>query len=120
MNSQLDISFGRKNRDRGMAQALHTANTIHENWSEKAYEFFRGYAERNAKFQTEDVRFAAQGIVPTPKNQRAWGGVARRAASDGIVHNNNNEYAQVKNINANAARSAVWKSTIYQYKKKAI
>ena len=118
--SQLDIFQARQNRDAGMQRALDHANAVHEDWSKVAYEFLVGYARCNAKFMMEDVRFASQGIVPVPKSQRAWGGLVRKALKENIMHNDNNEYGQVKNANANCANAAIWKSKIYQYHKKVI
>jgi hypothetical protein len=94
MNNQLSLPLGRKLRDTGM-----------------------GYAERNAKFMAEDVRFASQGLIENPPSQRAWGGVFARAAKKEIIHNNDDEYKPVKNANAHCTPAAVWKSLIYQYKK---
>lgn len=110
-----DIKKSRQRRDEGMMRAETKANKDHEGWSEKALEFLKGYAGRNPKFMGEDVRFAAQGVVPTPKSQRAWGSIFIKAVKLGWIHNKNCEYQKVKNVNAHSANASVWKSNIVKY-----
>jgi hypothetical protein len=101
-----------------MEQARHRAEKENPGWSEAAFEFLKEYAKLNAKFQVEDMRVASQGIENLKcKNQRSWGSITVKAAKQGIIHNHDEEYKRVKNVNAHATPSAVWKSNIYQYKK---
>lgn len=116
MTGQTTILFDRKKarqkRDDGIKRAVLKADNDYENWSEIALEFLKGYAEINPKFMTEDVRYASQGIVPRPENERAWGGVILRARHLGWIYNHNNETAPVKNVNANCANAKIWRSKI--------
>jgi hypothetical protein len=110
---QLNTSLAKEKRDKGIKKAVDTANRISAEWSEKAYEFMKDYATKNGVFMTEDVRYASQGIVDSNVNQKAWGGIARKAAHKGIIERIGR--AEVKNVNANCAYASVWKSLILKY-----
>lgn len=107
---QLSMDLGKKLKEDGMKRAVDHANAVHKEWSEVAYDFLKGYIEINPMFMTEDVRFASQGIVPSPPSQRAWGSVIRRAAVEGIIFKAGTK--SVKNGKAHMAFATVWKSLI--------
>lgn len=91
-------------------RAVEKADKDCPEWSEQAYTFLKEYAEINAEFMVEDVRAASHGIVPEPKNKKAWGGVIRRAAFEGIVYKGG--IRNVKNIKAHLTPAHYWKSAI--------
>lgn len=79
-------------RDRGMELSEANANRAKERWSEDAeatvirYCLYRAsYPEKD--FLTEDVREWGEvlGMVDAPLNAKAWGGVMRRCAANGII-----------------------------------
>lgn len=107
--TQIDfnVTTARERRDRGIRQAEASANELHDNWSDVAYDFLKGYIKINPVFQAEDVRFASQGIVPSPKSQRAWGAVILRAAREGLIWQDG--FRKVKNVNAHRTPAALWK-----------
>lgn len=104
---QLNMELGNKLREAGMAQAVDHANAVHQDWSEKAFEFLKVFIKSNPMFMTEDLRYASQGIVPSPASQRAWGSIIRRAALEGLIFRSG--YGQVKNSKAHRANAGVWK-----------
>ena len=107
MRIDLDAKKARNKRESGISQAEHHANTVHNKWSDQAFEFLKGYIAINPLFMTEDVRYASQGVVPSPPSQRAWGAVIRRAAVAGIIVKAGMK--SVKNIKAHMANASVWK-----------
>lgn len=105
---QFDISKAAERRDLGIMRAEAKANSDSREWSDEAYDFLVGYIKINRRFQVEDIRFASQGLVPTPENQRAWGGVVVRAAKAGLIRQDG--FQKVKNIKAHRTPAAVWKT----------
>lgn len=107
---QGEIDFGKKITEAAIQTAEVHANVVHDGWSEKAYDFLKGYAEINPVFMAEDVRNASKGLVPSPPTERAWGAIIRRASTEGIIMHGG--YNQVKNVRAHHANASVWKSLI--------
>ena len=107
---QGSFDFSKQVTDAAIQRAVDHANVVHEDWSEKAFDFLKGYAEINPRFMTEDVRNASAGAVPEPPSARAWGGVVRRAVKAGIIYQRGTD--RVKNVRAHGANAAVWMSTI--------
>lgn len=108
--SEIDFSVtrARERRDEGIKQSEDSANDLHANWSDTAYDFLKGYIKINPVFQVEDVRFASQGIVKAPKSQRAWGAVILRAAREGLIWQDG--FKKVKNVKAHRTPAALWKT----------
>lgn len=77
-------------------------------WQEKAWAFFVDFANRQGgrEFQIEDVRVAADGVVPEPPDNRAWGTVALRAARKGWIRKVG--YRPVRLPHCHAAPMTVW------------
>jgi hypothetical protein len=108
MDHQLQFNFSAEElRDKGISQAEDHANRDYFGWSEQAYSFLVTFARMNPVFQAEDVRGAAEGIVPQPPSERAWGGVIVRARKEGLIERTG--YAPVKNPKAHKTPAAVWK-----------
>lgn len=110
MNTQLNLDLSRKLKNEGMQRAVDHANAVNKDWSEKAYAFLKEFIQKNTMFMTEDVRYASQGIVPSPPTQRAWGSIIRRAAVEGLIIRAT--IKAVKNIKAHGANASVWKSLV--------
>jgi len=103
----LDIQQAKELRDTGMRRAETHADAVSLNWSDRAYAFLVEYIKSHPVFQAEDVRYAAQGIVPTPPSARAWGSVVVRAAKAGLIRQDG--FKKVKNVKAHSTPAAVWK-----------
>lgn len=73
-------------RDDGIRRASEHAEDECEGWGLEALRFLTRYAgAADVPFLAEDVVLAAVGVVPSPPDARAWGGVFKRAAARGIV-----------------------------------
>jgi len=94
----------------GMDQAEDHANEVEPNWSQQAYDFLLKYCKTNSQFMAEDVREAADGIVPKAPTSRAWGGIFRKAAFNGLIHRLG--YQKVKNIKAHSTPATFWGSSL--------
>jgi hypothetical protein len=108
VNGQLNISYGRANRDAGIERAMNHAESVHRDWKTMAWEFFLIFLKHHkGEFMCEDVRAQAVGIVPEPPTATAWGGIMKRARCAGLI--TTERTGKVKNPNANCANAAVWK-----------
>jgi hypothetical protein len=110
MGKQLNLFDGPTLRDAGIEQAVQHANEVTPQWSDMAFDFLRWYAGVKNEFMVEDVRRAAEGIVPEPPSTRAWGGVVVRVARAGWIRRKG--FAQVTNPKAHCATATVWEVTI--------
>lgn len=108
MSHQYSIEFpsGEDLRDEGMARAITHADNVNEKWSDLAYDFLRRYIRTHAFFMAEDVREASKGTIPEPPHNRAWGGIVRRAATEGLIVGCG--IRKVKNPTSHCANAAVW------------
>lgn len=105
---QLDISFARQARDKGIKQAVDHADRVHESWSDKVYALLKDFVKRySGPFQFEDFRISIAGLIPEPPHKRAYGAIAAKAARLGLITRVG--YAPVKNVKAHMAFSTVWK-----------
>jgi hypothetical protein len=69
----------------GQQMAIENANDKVPEWSELAFNFLKEYIKTHEKFLAEDCRYASDGIVPKSPSSRAWGGIIRRAAHEGLI-----------------------------------
>jgi hypothetical protein len=81
---QLDIEEAIRLKDEGMETATAHADTVTPEWRDIAYAFLQSRRLKGV-FLVEDIRKAAEGIVPEPPDSRAWGSVIRRAAKAELV-----------------------------------
>ena len=74
-------------RDAGIAQAEDHANAVEPNWSEDALHLLEQFCRQaTAPFIIEEVRaFAEDRGFASTTDERAWGGVIRRAAAKGLI-----------------------------------
>lgn len=108
MSHQYSIDFptGADLRDEGMNKAIIHADYVTEKWSDMAYAFLMKYIQSHPFFMAEDVREASKEIVPEPPHKRAWGGIVRRAATEGFIIGCGIQ--KVKNPTSHCANAAVW------------
>lgn len=110
MTAQTNVRIASDRANEGIKRAEDKANAVHENWSEKAFDFLVGYIKINPVFQVEDVRFASQGVIPMPHSQRSWGAIIRRAVYQGLIWQDG--FAKTKSAKSHRTPAAVWKSKI--------
>ena len=101
------INNGAELRDKGIKKALDNANSTHNRWSDKAYDFLLKYIKYQYEFMTEDVRVASEKAIPKPPSNRAWGGIILKAVRAGLIHRVG--FSSVKNINAHRTAATVWR-----------
>ena len=104
-SNQTSIEFTRA----GIKKAEDSANRLHTNWSEKAYEYLKRYVasrKPGERFLAEDIRQDAETCVPTPPSYRAWGSVLRRAIMEQVVRKVG--FANVSNVRAHKAVATVY------------
>lgn len=106
MQQQIDLFSGVDLRDVGINNALNHANTVYENWQEKAYHFLLNYTKKNNEFMAEDVRLASNGVIPDPPSNRAWGGIFVKAAKAGLISRKG--FRNVKNAKAHCTPATLW------------
>jgi hypothetical protein len=102
-----DRAIGRALAEQGADRALDAADALHEGWKVAAMSFFLEFAANHVgAFATEDVRHAAAGRVPEPKNARCWGGIVTQARKAG--HIKFAGYAASKDPKSHCAPSNLW------------
>ncbi len=92
----------------GIQQAVTKADKDHNKWSEIAYSFLLHYIKSNPEFMAEQVRNESLvlGLVPEPKNKRAWGGILVRAAKAGLIKRIG--FKNVTNSKAHCTPATLW------------
>jgi hypothetical protein len=106
---QLNILEAISERDKGMLQALTSAESKCTGWSDTAYSKLKEYLTTvTGPFQTEEIRSyaAIDDNFPLPPHERAWGGVIRRAAFEGLITKVG--IKSTRNPKAHCANSTVW------------
>ena len=97
---------GKELRDIGISHAIGHAEFKTPGWNEQAYLFLVGYIKTVNEFMAEDLRKASDGIVNTPPNLRAWGGVIVRAAKEKLIKRTG--FRNVTNAKAHSTPASVW------------
>lgn len=108
----IDMAQAKRLRDYGIKKAEESAEREWSNWKEQAFDFLRKFLDNhNGTFMAEDVRsLAAYQDFPTPPSARAWGGIFRRAASQGLIEQV--AVRKVRNKLAHCANAAVWRQVL--------
>jgi len=106
MHKQLNLFSGQHLRDVGMQRAMQHANNKIDSWTCKAYKFLLSYIQTNKVFMCEDVREASKGIVESPPNNRAWGGIFAKAAKLHIIKRKG--FKNVANAKAHCTPATLW------------
>lgn len=110
IQQQLDITFARKARDKGIEKAITNADRVSPSWSEKAYALLKEFLHyHKGEFMGEDFRLSVTNKIESPPHNRAFGGVFMRAAKAGIIERV--RYAPVKSVNCHRANASVWRRT---------
>ena len=106
--SQLNISFARRERDKGIAKAMKSADEVSKDWCDKVYALLKEFLhEQKGNFMAEDFRLSVMDKVDQPRSNRAFGGVFMRAAKEGLIERV--AYAPTKNVNSHRANASVWR-----------
>lgn len=111
---QLDAFQAQLEADKGMLKSILTTSRQTPNWSVAAFIFLNGRyrnsiggSAHGIHFMTEDVRKAAENILPAPSSQRAWGFIMKQAAKQKVIEHVG--YQKVRNKKAHATPASVWK-----------
>lgn len=105
---QLDITFARKARDKGIKKAVDHADQAHPSWSQIAYGHFRTYvAQQKGPFLIEEYREWVKDLIEAPPSLRAFGALTMKAAREGLIRQVG--FAKVRNERAHMANVAVWR-----------
>ena len=73
-------------RDDGIRRAVNHAERVEPDWAERAYFCVIQIARKGRPFTCEDVKIhAAICRMPDPPDARAWGGILRHAAKQGLI-----------------------------------
>lgn len=77
----------RRARDAGISRAVTHADRAHDGWAAEARAVLEAFVRlRRKPFRVEEVRAVAHLYdLPDPPHARAWGGVVRGAAMDGLI-----------------------------------
>lgn len=108
MIQQLDLTFARQARDKGIKKAIDHADEVHPSWSVRAYGHFRTYvAMQSAPFLIENFRAWVKDLIEAPPSLRAFGALTMKAAREKLIVQVG--FAKVKNERAHMANVAVWR-----------
>lgn len=110
----IDFAAAKAARDAGIQAATDHADAVTPKWSDIAYGYLHDFACTAESFTSEDVRTAAYATeaVPTPPNERAWGGVFMRAARNGVLLRDGYDTARDPKVHCNVVTR--WKSLLYR------
>ncbi len=110
--SQLNIEFSKKARDKGIERAVAHADKEVDSWSHDAYEAFKNWLaakEQGETFLIEDFREAVAQTLEDPPSRRAFGFLPLKAAKDGLITKAG--YGKVKNVKAHLTPASLWSKT---------
>lgn len=82
MSAQPDLFDQR--RDEGIARAVDHADRVVDDWSAQAYRMLLAWAA-GREFITEEFVTFAKPRLPAPPDNRAFGGIVRRAFKAGVL-----------------------------------
>lgn len=97
-------------RDNGIATASNHADRIDPTWRERAYNALVEHAKTHPTFTIEKLRAALGPTLEDPPSLRAWGGVARRAQTAGIIEHHG--WTEADNPDCHCGEVRVWRSRI--------
>jgi hypothetical protein len=105
---QLDITFSRRARDKGIKKAIDHADAVHPSWSEIAYGHFRTFVGlQKGTFVIEEFRAWVKDLIVAPPSLRSFGALTMKAAREGLITQVG--YTKVKNARAHMANVAMWR-----------
>ena len=85
--TEANADLGRYLRDQGIKQAMDHADTVYDEWTEKAQRLITAYVLLHKdNFMCEDLIMYAESVnFPMPPNNKAWGGIIRWAKAKGLI-----------------------------------
>lgn len=105
--SQLDITFAKAARDKGISEVITHADKVNDQWSEKCYGLFKDFINaQRVPFQTETFRQSISGLIDEPPHARAFGAIVVRAVKEGLIKCVGSK--PVSNVRAHRALANVW------------
>lgn len=109
---QLTLDDAREGRDKGIADALDHADHEVKHWRDLAYTYLVSYCRRHGEiFTGEDaVDASKRDRMIEPPNDKAWGGVIKRAALAGVIVKVDTNGVRRKGHTSPCPR---WRSLIY-------
>lgn len=106
----LDEKEARRLKNEGIDRAVTKADNDNPGWSERAYQFFvnKFLLIKNGPFMAEEFRsYCALTDFTLPDNARAFGGVIKRAAANGIIERVG--FQNTKNKKAHLTPATLWR-----------
>lgn len=107
---QLNVFEASRRRDEGIALAVDHADSNPVKWSDIAYNMLKEWLRPwpcGYRFQIEEFRQVAQiKGLPDPPNQRAFGSIAVRAKSEGLIKSNGQK--ATRGVTAHRAYANEW------------
>lgn len=105
--NQLNITFAKEARDKGIKRAVENADRVCDNWSARCYGLFKDFINaQRAPFQTETFRHSIAGMIEEPPHARAFGAIVVRAAREGLIKCVGSK--PVSNVRAHRCLANVW------------
>jgi hypothetical protein len=95
----------------GHASAEIAASNAGSEWVRIALDAFLAYAKTHPTLTTEQVREAFPDL-PLPHDKRAWGGVVRRAKSEGVVEFM--DWVRADSHTVHGMVVTLWKSKVFK------
>lgn len=108
-----ELLLAEANKERGMAMAEDRANRLVHGWSDAALEMLVSFLNTvgDKAFLAEEARkWASEHGLPDPPNDRAWGGVIRRASFMGLIKFSG--YSKTTNPRAHRTPAAKWAGAV--------
>jgi hypothetical protein len=98
--------------DQGMARALDRAEGESPGWGDVAYKFLHRYAEEHREFPGFFVTAASEMApgFPVPRNERAWGGIYKRAQRAGLIEKTQR---RMKHPKRHGCEAIVYRSLVF-------
>jgi hypothetical protein len=107
---QLNILEAIQAKEAGILQALSSAETVCEDWADKAYNMLVEWLKpwpAGFRFQIEEFRQIAQiKGLPDPLHNRAFGGIAVRARNAGLIRSLG--YKSTMSVKSHRAKANEW------------
>lgn len=104
-------AIARRAAQEGMDRALQGAENKVPRWGDMAYAWLLAYAKKHERFMGWMLvkASALDDGFPTPENEKAWGGVIKRAARAGVIVHAGTAKDPYRHCNP----IPVWRSTVY-------
>lgn len=112
--SKGDAEEGRQLAKAGMERSTEHAEKVDPGWRKLAYEVIHHLALCNATFHADDVwALAAKWGLPSPPDNRAWGGIYNRAIRAGVCERSG-QFTKTKRAVAHKMDIPIYRSLIFE------